>query len=242
MIAFFTGLAMGLVFAVLGAGGGIIAVPLLMVLFKLPLGAATGGGLAVVFAAALTSAVGHARARRVDWRVTLTLGPASMVGAWLGARLNPLVPERVTAALFALVLVLATASLFLKKGETPVARPRWLLVIVGLGLGALTGFLGVGGGFLLVPALVGLAALPMRRAAATSSALIAASSLTGAATAMARDSTLIMLVLPIAAGAVLGAVLGVPLAGRLPPKPLRVAFTVLALTVATGMAVKAYLG
>lgn len=242
MIAFLTGLAMGLVFAVLGAGGGIIAVPLLMVLFKLPLSAATGGGLAVVFAAAVTSAVGHARARRVDWRVTLTLGPASMVGAWLGARLNPLVPERITAALFALVLVLATASLFLEQSQTPVARPRWLLVLAGLGLGVLTGFLGVGGGFLLVPALVGLAALPMHRAAATSAALITASSLTGAATAMARDASLLTLVLPIAGGAVLGAVLGVPLAGKLPPKPLRAAFTALALTVAAGMAVKASVG
>ncbi len=239
MSAFLAGVVMGLVFAVLGAGGGIIAVPVLMVLFSLPLSAATSGGLAVVFAAAVTAATGHARAKAIDWRVALTLGPASMAGAWLGARLHPLAPERLTAALFALVLLLATASLFRPPREVPVARPRWLLGLAGLGLGTLTGFLGVGGGFLLVPALVGLAALPLHRAAATSSVLIAVSSLTGAATALARDASLLVLVLPVAAGAVLGAVLGVPLAGRLPPRPLRLGFAALALSVAAGMAWKA---
>lgn len=239
MLAFVTGLLMGLVFAVLGAGGGIIAVPVLLVLFKLPLSSATGAGLGVVFAAALTAAIGHARAKRVDWRVALILGPGSMLGAVLGARLNALVPERITAALFALVLVLATASLYLKKNDAPREAAKWVLVVTGLGLGVLTGFLGVGGGFLLVPALVGLAALPMHRAVATSAALIAASSFSGAATTVVRDPALMTLILPIAAGAVVGAVLGVPLAGKLPPKPLRVAFTVLALTVAAGMAWKA---
>lgn len=239
MLAFFTGVAMGVVFAVLGAGGGIIAVPVLLVLFKLPLGAATGGGLAVVFAAAVTAGLGHARAKRVDWRVLLLFGPPSMFGAILGAKLNPFVPERVTYALFAMVLVVATASLFLPKKDSPSAAPKLVLIGVGLALGVMTGFLGVGGGFLMVPALVGLAQLPLPRAVGTSTVLIAASSLTGATTTLVNDPSLIPLLVPIAAGAVVGALLGVPLAGRLPPKPMRLAFTVLALTVAVGMASKA---
>ena len=240
MVAFLTGVSMGLVFAVLGAGGGIIAVPVLLVLFKLPLSAATGGGLAVVFAAALTAALGHARAQRVAWREVLLIGPPSMLGAVLGSRLNTLVPERVTYALFALVLVLATASLFLPKKDAPAAWPRWMLLTAGLGLGVLTGFLGVGGGFLMVPALVGLAQLPLHRAVATSSALIAASSFAGATTTMVSNPQFVSLILPIAAGAVVGALLGVPLAGKLPARPLRAAFTVLALTVAGGMAWRAF--
>lgn len=239
MVAFLTGLTMGLVFAVLGAGGGIIAVPVLLVLFKLPLGAATGGGLAIVFAAAVTAAIGHARAKRVDGRVVLLFGPASMLGAVLGAKLNALVAERVTYALFAVVLLLATASLFRKKKEQPAAAPKGVLLLVGLGLGVLTGFLGVGGGFLMVPALVGLASLPLHRAVGTSTALIAMSSLTGAATTLAQNSALLPLVLPIAAGAVTGALLGVPLSGKLPEKPVRAAFAMLALTVAAGMAWRA---
>jgi uncharacterized membrane protein YfcA len=97
----------------------------------------------------------------------------------------------------------------------------------------------VGGGFLLVPVLVGLAMLPLHRAVATSAALIALSSLAGGVTAMVTKPELIALVLPLAGGAVLGAVLGVPLAGKLPEKKVRVGFAVLSVTVAAGMVVKA---
>ena len=240
MVAFLTGIVMGLVFAVLGAGGGIIAVPVLLVLFKLPLSAATGGGLAIVFSAAVTAAIGHARVQRVDWRTLALFGPASMLGAVAGARLNGLVPERVTYALFSVVLLLATASLFRAKREVPGAAPKLVLLLVGLGLGVLTGFLGVGGGFLMVPALVGLAQLPLHRAVGTSAALIALSSLTGAATTLVQNTALIPLVLPIAAGAVAGALLGVPLSGKLPEKPVRAGFALLAVTVAAGMAWRAF--
>lgn len=91
----------------------------------------------------------------------------------------------------------------------------------------------------MVPALVGLAQLPLHRAVGTSTVLIAASSFTGATTTLVRDPSLIPLLLPIAAGAVVGAVLGVPLTGRLAARPLRAGFALLAVTVAAGMAWKA---
>ena len=239
VFGFVIGVLMGVTFAVLGAGGGIIAVPVLLLLFSLPLGQATGAGLGIVFAAALTSAVGHARAKRVDWATLAMLGPTSMVGAVLGARLNPLLPERATAGLFSVVLLAATVSLFRKKPEGAGAARRWVLLGVGLALGVLTGLLGVGGGFLLVPMLVGLARLPLHRAVGTSAALIALSSLAGGATALLATPALLPLVLPLAAGAVLGAVVGVPLSGRLPERALRVGFAVLSSIVAIGMAFKA---
>ncbi len=239
MVSFLAGLALGLVLSVLGAGGGIIAVPVLVLLYELPLGAAIGSGLAVVFAAAAPAALAHAKAGRVDLRTVLLFGPPSMLGAVLGTKLNALVPERVTYALFALVLVLATASLFFPRKPEARPTPKPVLVVVGLLLGVLTGFLGVGGGFLLVPALVGLAQLPLHRAVGTSTALIAASSFSGAATAVVSNPSNLALVLPIAAGAVAGALLGAPLAGRLKPGPLRAAFTSLAVVVAGVMAWKA---
>jgi uncharacterized protein len=241
MSGFFIGVAMGAVFAVLGAGGGIIAVPVLLVLFQLPLSEATGAGLAVVFAAAVTAAAGHGRAGKIDLGAVLSLGPAGMVGAVLGAKLNPLLPERLTAGLFALVLVLATASLFRSKreGTGELALPRPLLLGAGLVLGMLTGLLGVGGGFLLVPVLVGLAHLPLRRAVGTSTAIIALSSLAGGVTTLVTRPALLPLVLPLAAGAVVGALVGAPLSSRLPEKGLRVGFAGLSLVVAAGMAFKA---
>lgn len=240
MLAFLSGLGMGLVFAVLGAGGGILAVPVLLVLFDLPMGSATAGGLAVVFAAASTSALGHARAGKVDWRTAVLFGPASIVGAVLGARLNAWVPERVTAGLFAGVLLLATASLFRAKSDQPKPAPsRVLLAVAGLALGVMTGFLGVGGGFLMVPALIGLAGLPIHRAVGTSAVLITASSLAGSVAVLATRPALLALIAPIAGGAAVGALLGVPLSSKLPPRPLRLAFAALSIVVAAGMAWRA---
>jgi uncharacterized membrane protein YfcA len=239
MISFFTGLALGLVLAVLGAGGGIIAVPVLLLLHRLPLGAAMGSALAVVFAAAAPAALAHGKARRVDLRTALHFGPPSMLGAVLGTKLNALAPERLTYGLFAAVLVLATASLFFPVKSTEGSASRPMLVGAGLGLGVLTGFLGVGGGFLIVPALVRLARLPLHRAVGTSTALIAATSLSGAIAAVVHDPSNALLVLPIAAGAVTGALLGAPLSGRISPAPLRVAFTSLAVVVASVMSWKA---
>lgn len=239
MLGFGVGLVMGLVFAVLGAGGGIIAVPVVLVLFHLSLSDASGAGLAIVFTAALSSSVGYARARRVDWRTVLVLSPTLMAGAALGARVSPLVPERWSAGLFAVVLVLAIASLFRPRAQAPGRASNPVLVATGLLLGALTGLLGVGGGFLLVPVLVTLGGLPLPRAVGTSTALIAIGSFTGGLTALVSKPSLVMLVAPLALGAMVGALAGVPLGGRLPDRGLRLGFVGLSGTVAFGMLLKA---
>lgn len=243
MVSFLGGLLLGVVFSVLGAGGGILAVPALTLGLGLSLNNAASAGLAVVFAAAVTAAIGHARARRVELRTVLALAPTLTLGAVLGARLNPLLPERLTAALFAVVLVLATASLFRTPREVK-SGPQSLGVLagVGLALGVVTGVLGVGGGFLLVPALGAFARLPLPRAIGTSAALIAIGSFAGGVTALSSRPALLPIVLPLAAGAVVGALLGVPLTGKLDPKRLRVGFAALSLLVAAGMTVRALRG
>jgi uncharacterized membrane protein YfcA len=244
MTAFLAGLVMGVVFALLGAGGGIIAVPVLLMLFHVPLAQATAGALAVVWAAATTGALSHARGARVTWRAALWVGLPSMAGAVLGAKLHALVPERVSLAAFAAVLLLATALMFRRKPDAQ-GEPRLaarFLVPLGLGLGVLTGFLGVGGGFLIVPALVTLARLPLKPAIGTSMAIIAASSFTGALTYVLDGAAPMGLVLPMGAGAVLGALVGAPLAGKLPERPLKVGFAGLALVVSVMMGVKAFSG
>lgn len=110
---------------------------------------------------------------------------------------------------------------------------------VGLGLGVMTGFLGVGGGFLLVPALVTLARLPLKSAIGTSLAIITGASLSGALTYVLEGAAPMGLVAPMGAGAVLGALVGAPASGKLPERPLKIGFAVLALTVSLGMAFKA---
>lgn len=242
MSGLLAGLVLGLVFSLLGAGGGILAVPLLMALYGLPANEAMGGGLAVVFIAALTAALGHARGKRIEWRTVLTLAPMTALGAVLGAKLNPLLPTQLTTVLFVLVLLGATGALFLKKKDAApgerVGVP--VLLAVGLALGVLTGVLGVGGGFLLVPVLVGLARLPMRSAVGTSAALIAIGSLSGSVTVLLHTPRLLPLVAPVAAGAFLGAMVGGPLGGKVPERVLRVGFAALSLVVAVGLSWKAF--
>lgn len=243
MAGLVAGVLLGLVFSVLGAGGGILAVPLLMLLFGLPANEAMGAGLAVVFIAALTASLGHARAKRIEWRLVLTLAPMTALGAVLGAKLNPLLPMWLTTGLFVVVLLGATASLFLKKKDAAgkrVATP--VLLGLGLALGVLTGVLGVGGGFLLVPVLVGLARLPMRHAVGTSAALIAIGSLSGAVTVLLDAPHLVPMVAPVAAGALVGALVGTPLGGKLPERALRFGFAALSVVVAAGMTFKAFTG
>lgn len=240
MLAFVVGLILGVVFSLLGAGGGILAVPALLVVFSESMTVATGAGLAVVFAAAVAGSISHGRAKRVDWRVAGLFGVPSIAGAIGGARLHPLVPERVTMGLFALVLLVAVASMLRarKEGAGSVGSTP-LLLAVGLGTGVLTGFLGVGGGFLIVPALTVLAGVPLHRAIGTSMAVIAASSLSGAITHLVAGHVPFALVGPMAAGSVLGALVGAPLSARLPEKPLKLGFVLLAVSVASGMALAA---
>ncbi|MEW5742760.1 MAG: sulfite exporter TauE/SafE family protein [Myxococcota bacterium] len=241
MTAFLAGLAMGVVFSLLGAGGGIIAVPVLLGLFGVSMTEATAGALAVVWAAATAGTVGHARGGRVVWRAVLLVGPTSMLGAVLGAKLNALVPDTVTMLLFSALLLISVVFLLRAKADaqgTPRLDAR-SLAPVGLGLGAVTGFLGVGGGFLIVPALVTLARLPLKQAIGTSMALICLSSFSGAVTYVAAGQVPLGFVLPMGAGAMLGALGGAPLAGKLPERPLKVGFAVLAVSVSLGMGWKA---
>ncbi|MBL8918287.1 MAG: sulfite exporter TauE/SafE family protein [Myxococcaceae bacterium] len=240
MLAFVVGAVLGIVFALLGAGGGILAVPALLAIFSVSMAEATGAGLAVVWAAAVSGALAHGRAGRVNGRVALVFGLPSIAGAALGAKLHALVPERVTVALFSIVLAVAVVSMFRRRSEArraPVSLPA--LVFAGAATGVLTGFLGVGGGFLIVPALTLWAGLELHAAIGTSMAVIAMSSLSGALVHLWAGHVPASLVVPMGAGAVGGAMLGAPLAGRLPERPLRVGFAVLALIVAAGMGAKA---
>lgn len=238
MLGFFAGLVLGAVFSVLGAGGGILAVPLVMFVFSMPASTATGAGLAVVWAAAMAGTVAHGRAGRVDAPTVGWFGLPSVGAAVLGARLHALVPEPVTLLSFSAVLLVSVTLLFVRPGA-PRPPARWAVVLAGLGTGVLTGFLGVGGGFLIVPALVLLAGLPLPRAVGTSMAVIALSSFSGALAHLSVGHVPVELVLPMGGGAIVGALLGAPLSGRLPETPVRVGFAVLSVAVAISLAVKA---
>jgi len=221
-------LAIGLSLGLLGSGGSILTVPVLHYLVGQPEKLAIGGSLLVVGLIAVAAAVPYAFSRQVDWRNVAWFGLPGMAGAWLGATLARWVPGPLQLALFALVMLVA-AWRMLRGGvmQRPDHEPRRLAVVAGgIGVGALSGLVGVGGGFLIVPALVLLAGVPMASAVGTSLAVIALNSFTGFLkyVGVLQQQSLELdwrVLLTVAGVGVLGSFAGHRLGRRLPQSTLR---------------------
>jgi hypothetical protein len=230
------GLSLGLV----GGGGSILMVPILVYAARLPPHHAVALSLPVVGATAGIGAALRWQAGEVRLREGLLFAAAGIAGAPLGALLTPLLPGPTLLALFALLLGTVGIGMWRegKPGEPAVSaascRPAVCLSI-GFAVGCLTGFLGVGGGFLIVPALLQFARLPVRDAMGTSLLVIAVNAAVGflahAGAAVAYGS--------LAAGLTLAAIGGLVAGGRLARRfdagGLRRAFAVLAVAVAAFM-------
>ncbi len=220
-----TGLV-GLCLGVLGSGGSIVAVPVLVYAAGIPVGNAVAMSLAIVGGTSLVGAIQQYRRRRLHLRAMLYFVAAGAVGAYLGAGLTHRVPPRVLMLLFAAVMLAVGASLLHGPRDYPAAgrcRPLRCL-LAGLAVGALTGFLGVGGGFLIVPALVLVAGLEMGTATGTSLAVIALNCAAGFAGQWSHAPLDARLTLAFLGTALLGLQAGLRLAGRLSDRGLRRAF------------------
>ena len=186
-------LLIGLSLGLLGSGGSILTVRVLVYLLGRVEKLAIAESLAIVGGIALVGVAQYAWRGRTRWRYVLWFGVPGMGGAYLGAIAARHVPGALQLAIFA-VIMLTAAWAMLRGGfgakaavtGTPEQAPPHLtgrrlaeVIAMGAGVGAMTGFVGVGGGFLIVPALVLLARLPMRDAIGTSLAIIVLNSLTG---------------------------------------------------------------
>lgn len=216
----------GVSLGVLGGGGSILAVPVLVYVARMDVHAAIGSSLAIVGATALVGGVAHARKGRADLRAAALFGGAGMLGAPLGALATHAVAPRALLLLFAL-LMLAVGALMLRgrPPARPAVRPHpAALPFAGLGVGLLTGFLGVGGGFLIVPALTLLGGLPIHRAVGTSLLVIAASGVAGLLGHLRQGEMALGPTAAFTASAILGALFGVRVGAGLDPGRLRRAF------------------
>jgi uncharacterized membrane protein YfcA len=180
-------LVVGIALGLFGSGGSILTVPVLLYLLHHEDKVAIAESLGIVGGIAVIAAIPYARQRLVDWRTVVLFGVPGMVGTYLGAWLAGFAPGVVQLLLFAAVMLVAAAMMWrrgkatITDGDAPTAttRPVARIALEGLGVGVLTGFVGVGGGFLIVPALVILGGLSMRVAVGTSLVIIALKSLTG---------------------------------------------------------------
>lgn len=231
------GLSLGLV----GGGGSIVTVPILVYVAGLSPRQAVALSLAIVGATAAVGALLNLRSGNTDLRAAAVFGVTGMVGALLGAPLTRLVPEPVLMLVFA-VLMVVVGQRMLRRGEEPPAgadlqcQPA-RCAAAGFGVGVVTGFLGVGGGFLIVPALLRFARAPMRKAVGTSLLIIALNSASGFAAHLAEARGLLPLALSFTAVALVGMVAGTALSKRMQPQSLKAAFGGLALLVAAYLVV-----
>ncbi len=172
--AILIGLSLGL----LGSGGSILTVPILVYLVKHPEKQSIAESLAIVGAIALFGAIRGAIRKQVVWRAVGWFGVPGIGGSLLGAYLARFIAGEVQIAMLGAIMLVAAARMAATTaardaiGERSRVAPPWLLVLVGFGLGLVTGLVGIGGGFLIVPALVLLAGVPMKMAVGTSLALI----------------------------------------------------------------------
>jgi len=223
-------LLIGLSLGLLGGGGSILTVPILVYVLGLDPKNAIATSLFVVGATSSVAVVSHARGGRVQWRTGLLFGLAGMVGAFGGGKVAHFVPGGLLLLAFA-VMMLVTAGAMMRgrkdNGEEQ-AAPTSLPMAKVLGQGALVGFItgliGAGGGFVVVPALVLLGGLPMRVAVGTSLLVITMNSLSAFVGYIGHVEIDWTLALIVSGCAILGSLVGGRLAARVPQQTLRQVF------------------
>jgi len=222
-------LAIGLSLGLLGGGGSILTVPVLHYVFGVEAHDAIAMSLIVVGVTSTIALVPHVGTGRVAWRVGLVFGAASMFAAYLGGRLGSSLPAFVLIPAFAMTMLAAGGGMLLRS-RRPLrscsighARPRRVLLI-GLGVGLLTGTLGAGGGFVIVPALTLVGGLAIREAVGTSLLVIAMNSFAGLAGTASHASVDGRIVVPVIVMAIGGSLFGARLCGRMSPQQLQRAF------------------
>lgn len=230
LLSILIGLSLGL----LGGGGSILTVPILTYVAGLDPKEAIAASLFVVGVTSAFSVISHARNHRVKWRTGLIFGAAGMVGAFGGGLLGSRIPGTVLMIAFALMMIATSVAMIRGRKKAAEARgggelPLVRVIADGLVVGAITGLVGAGGGFLVVPALALLGGLSMPVAVGTSLVVITVKSFAGLAGYLTSVQLDWGLVGAVTAAAVIGSLLGSRLAGRIPETLLRKGFGVFVL-------------
>lgn len=222
-------LAIGIAMGLLGGGGSIVAVPAFTFLLHFAPKDAVVTSLAVVGIAATAGAIGGFVRGVVPIAVALTVGLSATIGAFAGGFAGARLADRTQLAILAAVMFIAAIAMWRRPEEAGPRASRAsmpALAVLGLSIGGLTGLVGVGGGFLIVPALVIGAKLQMQEAAAASLFVISLAAFSGLAGYLGRTSLEWSFILPFAAIAATGALAGGSVAYRLPQRALQQAFAV----------------
>jgi uncharacterized membrane protein YfcA len=235
MLTLFWGIAIGLVLGLLGGGGGMVAIPVLIYILHYPFRVAVGSSLALVLFGAIPAILLYWRKRQIDFSAALIMGVGGALGSTLGSRLSAFVPREALLWLLIVLMVLSAWNMLNPKSTVdngtlpspPSGRNPWKLVLAGFLVGILTGLVGVGGGFLLVPVLMFLGGFNPRVAIATSLLVIGVNAVFGTAGYLSiiprSEPDFLWLVL----GCVLGSIAGFLISFRVSESHLKKGFGLL---------------
>jgi uncharacterized protein len=243
LLAACIGVSLGLI----GGGGSVLALPILVYVMGIAPKSAIAMTLVIVGTVSLLGIIPHWRAKNVNFKTALIFGSATMVGAFAGAKIAtlPLVTETLQMMLFAVMMLLAAVFMIRRSSRSvaaddklafyppPVCKYCWLwLMSEGIGVGVLTGLVGVGGGFAIVPALVLLGNVPMKQAIGTSLLIITFNSVAGFLGYLGHVSLDWHLILSFIVAASIGTVFGAYLSQFVPASRLQKSFGYFLLAVA----------
>jgi uncharacterized membrane protein YfcA len=234
----------GLALGTFGGGGSILAVPVLVLVRHLAPSAAVSTSLAMVGATSLVASYAHHRRGHVMPKVAALFGLPGILTAFLGARFTALVSGAVLMYCFASLMLVVGVGMLLGKGRrtgaeaVPSPPPRPMAsILAGAGVGLITGFLGVGGGFLVVPALIAFAGLDLRQAVGTSLFVIAINSAAGFAGHVGSGQLDFSLIVVLTAAAIAGALAGERVARQVSPTKLRRGFGLIVIVVGVAVTI-----
>jgi len=228
------GIVIGLIVGAVGGGGAILALPVLVYVLGEQVGPASTASLIIIAIAAGVGAGALALRGHVCWRIALTFFPPAAIGSVLGTIGNHAVSPKLLILSFVPIMLVAAAATWQRACQTvsddtgacPAVRPA-RIVIAGVGVGALTGFFGVGGGFMIVPVLTLWLGFTFRRAVATSLVIITLTGLVALASHLAAGAAInVPVTVALSASTAIGALIGSLLAQRVPQAALGRAFAI----------------
>jgi uncharacterized membrane protein YfcA len=259
ILGYFLAVVMGVVLGLLGGGGSILTVPILVYVFSVQVSTATGYSLFIVGVSSVFGFYGYANKRLVDYKVGFIFAVPAFIGVYFSrGYFVPWLPESIFTlnnyevtkdililAVFALMMILASISMIRGRKDRDSADVIWdsrryaIIAVEGLVVGVLTGFVGAGGGFLIIPALVILAGLEMKVAVGTSLMIISIKSLIGfigdIQTNPNMDWTFLFI---FTSFSVVGILLGTYLSKKIPSKKLKPIFGWFVLVMGTIILIK----
>lgn len=228
LLASVLAVAVGVVLGLLGGGGSILAVPLFVYGLDMAPKEAIATSLLVVGVTSVAGLIQYARRDLVNWRTGAVFSAFAMAGAYLGGRAAAFVPGSVLLGLFAAMMIATGIAMLRSRESGPSAQKAklevWKIALEGIAVGAVTGLVGAGGGFLVVPALVLLGGMDMKRAIGTSLMIIALKAFTGLWGHLSHVSINLELAAVVSGMAVAGTLIGTLLSKKLASEHLRKAF------------------